>query len=119
MPGLPPEEVAQLLEQRLATQTEAAAHARRFMDQAYGHGMPRLFAIEHEYELALLKAEVEFLTELVSELREERMEGLAFWRRVHEMRADGRTADEIEAMLREQLPGGDSWVEKVRNNTDM
>ena len=73
--------------------------------------MPRLFAIEHEYELALLAAEVDFLSALLADLRDGTFSGLAGWRRLHELRATDLSNDEIWAILIDEFKEEFAWTE--------
>jgi DNA-binding PadR family transcriptional regulator len=80
---LPPDEVQELLTQRLrildAQITEAEAH----LQGKLGKELPRLFLIEAEYKVALIKAEAEWIRTLLKEFDDESLEGLAGWREYH------------------------------------
>jgi DNA-binding PadR family transcriptional regulator len=112
MPGLPPDEVIELLEQRLATLREQYDAGKRQMDGVLAVGMPRLFGVEHEYELALLSTEIEFVDELLTDLRAGAFGGLGGWRRHHELRAAGLSNDEIEKTIRDEFKEDYTWLEK-------
>jgi DNA-binding PadR family transcriptional regulator len=111
MPALPPDEAIELLERRLAVQQAALAAGQKSMGRAIDAGMPRLFAIEHEYELALLAAEVEFLAAFLADLRDGTFSGLAGWRRLHELRATGLSNDETWAILVDEFKEEFAWIE--------
>jgi DNA-binding PadR family transcriptional regulator len=80
LPGLPPDEAVPLLRQRCAAlelqldQGEATQAAAQKMD------LPRLFVIEHEYQQALLRAELEFTRMLVADIESGELTGLDEWR---------------------------------------
>ncbi|HEX6326823.1 MAG TPA: PadR family transcriptional regulator [Jiangellaceae bacterium] len=111
MPALPPDEVIELLDRRLAAQQATLEAGRKSMGRAIDAGMPRLFAIEHEYELALLAAEVDFLSALLADLRDGTFSGLAGWRRLHELRATDLSNDEIWAILMDEFKEEFAWTE--------
>jgi DNA-binding PadR family transcriptional regulator len=80
LPGLPPDRVVELLEQRVkAVDTEieqiTAAH-----DQMDSLEFPRIFWVESEFRLALLKAESAYIHQLAEEIRTDTLGGSAFWR---------------------------------------
>lgn len=103
MPALPPADVIRLLEERLVALRAEHAAAREQIDEALSAGMPRLFGIEHEYELALHAAEIEFVENLLADLREGRFGGLGGWQRFHELRAQGLSHAEIWAIIRDEM----------------
>lgn len=111
MPALPPDEVIALLERRLSTQRAALENGQKLIGRATDAGMPRLFAVEHEYELAILAAEVEFLTALIDDMRSGSFGGLAGWRRVHELRATGLSHDEIWAIVIDEFKEDFAWID--------
>lgn len=80
LPGLPPERVVELLEQRLkAVDTEieeiSAAHK-----QMASMEFPRIFWVESEFRLALLQAESTYISRLIRDIRTDNLDGSAFWR---------------------------------------
>lgn len=111
MPALPPDDAIELLERRLAGQQAALEAGQKSMARARDAGMPRLFAIEHEYELALLAAEVDFLAAFLADLRDGTFSGLAGWRRLHELRATDLSNDEIWAILMAEFREEFAWIE--------
>jgi DNA-binding PadR family transcriptional regulator len=78
--GLPPDEAVALLRQRADAldlrldQLEAAAAS------AEKRGIPRLFMIENDYVIAVLRTEVEFTRRLVAEIESGEMPGIDEWR---------------------------------------
>jgi DNA-binding PadR family transcriptional regulator len=97
MPGLPPGEVARLLEERadrLQMELRAldASHA-----VAKEMNLPDLMLVESHYRRAMLTAELDFVTDLSSRVRAGTYPGVSVWRRMHELRAEGVTFEEIFA----------------------
>jgi hypothetical protein len=60
-------------------------------------GLPDLMLVESHYRQALLTAELDFVTDLSARIRSGSYPGVAVWRRMHELRADGVTFEEIFA----------------------
>jgi DNA-binding PadR family transcriptional regulator len=80
---LPPDEVASLLRQRLeALEASNADHQAEL--EALATQMPRLFIIESEFQLALRRAEAEWVRGLLKELADGTLPGLDGWRQFHE-----------------------------------
>ncbi|HEY4571108.1 MAG TPA: PadR family transcriptional regulator [Kribbella sp.] len=80
LPGLPPDRVVELLEQRLKVvdveiEETIAAHERMTALE-----FPRIFWIESEFRLALLQAESAYVHRLVEEIRSDTLGGAKFWR---------------------------------------
>lgn len=101
LPGLPPDVVADLLRlrvHRLASEVDAGESALRRSD---GEGLPRLFSIEFEYRLTLARAELAFVTALLAELDDGRLEGYQLWRTIHES-GESIPDAELIARLREE-----------------
>ena len=97
LPGLPPDVVADLLRlrvHRLTSEVDAGESALRRSD---GDGLPRLFSIEFEYRLTLARAELAFVTTLLSELDDGRLEGYQIWRTIHE---SGESIPDAELIAR-------------------
>jgi DNA-binding PadR family transcriptional regulator len=80
---LPPAEVAGLLRQRLHALDGEVASQEAAIRQ-WSKDVPRLFLIEAEYHLAMVRAEAEWVRGLVAELAEGTMPGLDQWRSSHE-----------------------------------
>ncbi|HEU4541494.1 MAG TPA: PadR family transcriptional regulator [Jiangellaceae bacterium] len=111
MPALPPDRAVELLERRLATQREVLETGQKLMSRASDAGMPRLFAVEHEYELAILAAEVDFLAALLDDMRDGSFSGLEGWRRIHELRDTGLSNDEMWAIVIEEFKEDFAWID--------
>lgn len=78
-----------MLDQRIVTlDIDLARHrADRQVFQA-DLGLPRLFALEHEYNGVLLAAERDFVAKLRDEIAEETLDGLNLWRGYHHQAPD-------------------------------
>ena len=100
---LPPDEVATLLERRLAALEAALAVQRAALAEA-GTQVPRLFLIESEYALALREAEAAWTRSLRDELTGGTLDGVAEWRRWHET---GATPPGWAALMAEVASGAD------------
>ncbi|HEX5205082.1 MAG TPA: PadR family transcriptional regulator [Actinoplanes sp.] len=90
---LGPDEVVTLLRQRLAAVGREIARAEGALAE-HGPRVPRLFLIEIEYDLAMLRAEQAWMRSLIDEIAEGRLPGLDEWRKHHE-------TGEITAEMRE------------------
>jgi DNA-binding PadR family transcriptional regulator len=97
MPGLPPDDVANLLDTRVAKLRAELDGLEDMHDAARGQGLPELFLIESVYRQRMLTAELRFVAELARDIRADAMPGTKAWRRVHELRADGVPTEAIFA----------------------
>jgi DNA-binding PadR family transcriptional regulator len=80
---LHPDEVVELLEQRVRIlDTEAAEERIAFASLA--KGLPRIFLIEVEYHAAIRAAEIEWIRALLKEIRDGTLTGVDGWREWHE-----------------------------------
>jgi DNA-binding PadR family transcriptional regulator len=114
LPVLPPEEAVALLRHRAlrlsAEATRIEAHLAELAQQEVpvppeelprqlvGKKFPPLFAVEAEFTLALIKAELAFVNELVRRITEERWGPLDLWR---ELQADCVRRHEANGVARE------------------
>jgi DNA-binding PadR family transcriptional regulator len=104
MPAVPPERAAQLLRQRLDRLREEDAAYQRLREM--GANFPRIFMIEGEFQAALRATELRFVTELLAEIERGSFDGMALWRRFHELKAAGAgdtLLSMLEAEFRDQL----------------
>lgn len=84
LPALGPDEAVQLLEERvgrLEVSLAAATAARKLVERT---GLPRLLWVEAEFARHLQEAELAFTRRLVGDIREGTLEGVAWWREVHD-----------------------------------
>jgi DNA-binding PadR family transcriptional regulator len=95
MPGLPPDDVALLLDRR-AERLRAELHTIDAMHaQAIAAQLPELFLIESRYRQAALTAELDFVATLATDIRSGSFAGVKLWRRIHELRAGGTSFEDI------------------------
>jgi DNA-binding PadR family transcriptional regulator len=97
---LPPDELIDLLQQRLAALEKSNGQIQAEL-AALVTQLPRLFLIESEYYLALRRAEEEWVRGLLKEFTGGTFPGLEEWRHFH---ATGEVPDEVQAL--EALGGG-------------
>jgi DNA-binding PadR family transcriptional regulator len=91
MSVLDPGEVTTLLHQRLADVAAAITAAEEQL-AAYTPEVPRLFLIEIEYDIAMLRAESTWMRSLIAELDGGTLPGIEQWRYFHE---NGRPPDDM------------------------
>jgi DNA-binding PadR family transcriptional regulator len=85
LPVLPPDEVLTLLRRRLELIEDDTAILWRQIEQANAANFPPLFLVESEYRLALIKAERQFVADLIGRI-ETGWGPLDLWRGFHEDR---------------------------------
>ena len=80
---LPPAEMAELLAQRLARLDKAnAAHEAELT--VWNERLPRILLIESDYELAMRKAQADWVRDLLGGITEGTLGGVDTWRKIHE-----------------------------------
>jgi DNA-binding PadR family transcriptional regulator len=92
-----PDEVTELLTQRLRALEESIAGHRALLDETV-KTVPWIFLVESEYELALRRAEADWVRDLLVKLADRTMPDLAGWREYHET---GRLPAEFAQLLAE------------------
>lgn len=97
MPGLPPDEVARLLEERGVKLRIELAGIEAGEAVSEEIGLPELFTIESRYRHVVLSAELDFVVDLAKRIRTAKLGGVKLWRRVFELRADGVPFEQIVA----------------------
>jgi DNA-binding PadR family transcriptional regulator len=80
---LPPDEAIALLRQRLRV-LDADVAAQRAALETYGKEIPRVFLIEGEFHLALVRAEADWVRGLLAEIDAGAFPGMRLWREFHE-----------------------------------
>ena len=85
IPALPPDLVLSLLAERARRLEVGLAQAETVRDMIIKKGLPRLLWVEHEYEMRLMRAEYDFATELIADIKAGQLDGVDFWRRMHEL----------------------------------
>ncbi|MEU8568787.1 PadR family transcriptional regulator [Streptomyces pathocidini] len=98
LPVLPPDEVIELLRGRLRTLDQQVAGRAGALEQG-SKDIPRLFHVESEYALVLLRAEADWIRSLLTELEAGTLTGVAAWRSLH---ATGRMPEEWLALQHRQ-----------------
>jgi DNA-binding PadR family transcriptional regulator len=83
LPGLPPDDVAAMLTQRVKTLEMRLVQRRAVMKSATDDGLPRLFLLEDEYQACLLEAELEFVRRLIKDIESGELVGVEMWRAFH------------------------------------
>ena len=91
---VPPDELIDLLQQRLAALEEANTRIQAELETLVTQ-LPRLFLIESEYYLAQRRAEEEWVRGLLTEFTGGTFPGLDDWRRFH---ATGEVPDDVQAL---------------------
>jgi len=95
---LPPDELIDLLQQRLAALEEANGRLQAALATLVTQ-LPRLFLIESEYYLAQRRAEEEWVRGLLKEFTGGTFPGLEAWRHFH---ATGEVPEDIQALLEQE-----------------
>jgi DNA-binding PadR family transcriptional regulator len=95
---LPPDELIDLLRQRLAALEKANGQFQAELETLRGQ-IPRLFLIESEYYLTLRQAEEDWVRGLLKEFSDGTFPGLDAWRHFH---ATGEVPDEVMALIGQQ-----------------
>jgi DNA-binding PadR family transcriptional regulator len=80
--GLPPDEVAGLLELRCATLERELASSEGLLRDKPAE-LRRVFVIEWEYVNAMRRAELEWTRKLVQDIRDGSIDGIDIWERLH------------------------------------
>ena len=98
---LPPDELIELLQQRLDALEAGNAEHQAGLD-ALINQIPRLFLIESEYYLAQRRAEAEWVRGLLKEFTDGTFPGLNAWRHFH---ATGEIPEDVLALIEGQREG--------------
>ena len=80
---LPPAEVAELLAKRLAALDSANA-AQEAELEVWSQRLPQMLLVESDYELAMRKAQAEWVRGLLGGITEGTLGGVDTWRKIHE-----------------------------------
>jgi DNA-binding PadR family transcriptional regulator len=87
LPGLPPEEAAELLEERVRRLEKETTEMRSRLDAAMEkYDLPRLFLVESEHELMLRESELGWVRKIVDEIEAGALGDLSEWRSLHSER---------------------------------
>ena len=85
LPAFPPAKVVELLEQRADVLRAEIQQIEATHEQMRAMGLPQLFWVESEFRLALIRTEAEFASRLADRIRDDELEGAAFWRQGYEL----------------------------------
>jgi DNA-binding PadR family transcriptional regulator len=99
---LPPNELVDLLQQRLVALEAANAQHQAGLDTLVAQ-VPRLFLIESEYYLALRRAEAEWVRGLLKEFTDGTFPGIKAWQLYHDT---GQVPEEVLSLVETQREGG-------------
>lgn len=94
-PVLAPDEAAELLRERLDRLSSSIEKEESRLAQIDDTGLARLFGIEAEFAIAMLRAERDFLADLAESIDSKQIEGYSLWARVHELRQQGVSHTEM------------------------
>jgi DNA-binding PadR family transcriptional regulator len=95
MAGLPPGEVARLLDDRCTKLRSELRALDAELAECEAMGLPELFIVESTYRRHMLQAELEFVADLSQRIRSSAFPGTKTWRRLHELVAGGTSFEEI------------------------
>lgn len=98
---LTPQEAIALLQDRLGRLEESIDAQRASIAQSGEEGIPRLFLVENEYDLAMLEAEAAWSRSLLDELTSGAFPDLAVWQAWHQT---GEIPDEMAEIAERGLP---------------
>jgi DNA-binding PadR family transcriptional regulator len=93
--GLPPDEVVRLLEQRRGALYLQVRGGESTHQAALDGGVPELFLVELGYKNALWKAELAFVEDLITRIREHKLDGVEIWAGFHADDAGRKAAEEV------------------------
>jgi len=96
--GLPPDELIDLLRQRLAALEQANGQLQAELETVRAQ-IPRLFLIESEYYLTLRQAEEQWVRGLLKEFADGTFPDLDAWRHFH---TTGEVPDHIRALIEQE-----------------
>jgi DNA-binding PadR family transcriptional regulator len=107
MGGLPPNEVLPLLEQRRQSlQLQVRADESKY-ELCLDQGLPEVFIVELDYRIALARAELSYVEDLIRRIRERKLDGIELWETFHAPPTSGDEAAiaaataELEATIAE------------------
>jgi DNA-binding PadR family transcriptional regulator len=104
LPLLPPDDVIRLLRLRVVALERRLTSVRSAIDTGLAQGLPPIFAIEGEFEAAILQAELTFVTDFVGRLADGTYDGVDLWRRLHAKAEAGRIDPaDVEAAVAEHM----------------
>jgi len=93
--GLGPDEAIRLLGQRAILLKAELGRTDAMLAATRDAGLAGIFVVEEEFRRAMLTAELAYVEQLVTALKEDRITGVTGWRKIHELLAKGITFEEI------------------------
>lgn len=119
MPLFPPARVHDLLAERVIRLDEKIASIEAGLAAPFVATLPRLFVVEAEYYLAMVRAERVFVAALAGELGDHSFPGYDAWQRMSELSAAGvPLADMLDDAAVNLDAEGRRWVELSRPARD-
>jgi DNA-binding PadR family transcriptional regulator len=97
MPGLPPAEVARLLDRRAEKLRLEIDSLDNLHQAGREQGLADLFLVESHFRQAMLTAELDFVANLARGIKSAQFPGTKVWQRVHELRDQGVELQDIFA----------------------
>jgi DNA-binding PadR family transcriptional regulator len=107
---LPPDEVVELLSKRVAALDKLNVGQEADLKH-WSQRLPRILLIESEYQLAMRKAQADWVRGLITEITEGTIGGIDLWREIHET---GEFPAEMKDLDEQALRG---WDEAETDNT--
>jgi DNA-binding PadR family transcriptional regulator len=95
MAAMPPDEVARLLSERAGKLQMEIGALDAALTYSAEQKLPEIFLVESSFRRAMLTAELDFVRRLTDDIRSGHFGGTAVWRRMHELRAEGISFEEI------------------------
>lgn len=95
--GLPPDEVAVLLGERVTRLRLEIASVQATLEESQRMGLPEVFIIEGRFRQHMLDAELSYTERLARQIRDGSLGGVAAWRRIHELLDAGTPMSEVLA----------------------
>src|SRR4051812_36912963 len=95
MPGLPPDEVARLLDDRCVKLRSELRALDAELAEAQDLQLPAPFVVESSSRQHMLRAELAFVTDLAGSIRSSAFPGTKTWRRLHELVAGGTSFEQV------------------------
>jgi hypothetical protein len=95
--GLPPDEAVRLLGERVVRLKAEIGRTDAMLQATDEMGLPDVFVVEERFRRALLVAELAYVEQLCDEIKNNRLGGVAAWRKTHQLLAKGVTFEQILA----------------------
>ena len=93
--GLRPDDAVRLLGERVVNLKAELGRTDGLLKATREMGLADVFVVEEEFRRAMLAAELAYVEGLVTALRDDKLTGVAGWRKMHKLLAKGMTFEEI------------------------